>query len=174
MRFYILRPLALVLGILLCGGLAGCLETGLGDPVTAPQDARLEGLWQTPEDANNLFLVKPWGDSHTYALSEVKADTANGTRTLTVGRVHKAWLAKVGQSTFITLDSSASDLDQSSRPFVVARIEFKGDSIVARGLDSDFVKDAKTPAALESLVKANLDNPKLFAKEDGVYKRANK
>src|SRR5262249_12127302 len=122
----LLRPVGLALGLLLCAGLAGCLETPLGDPAAAPTDARIEGMWQQTDNDSTLLLVKPWGDGHTYALSDVRVDTTNGARTLVVGRVYKTWLTKIKDTTFITLDSTPSSQDREERPIVVARLEFQG------------------------------------------------
>jgi hypothetical protein len=163
-----LRTVPMLLAIAIIAGLSGCLETGMGDPATAPADARLEGTFQAPDQSDQL-LIRPWGDGHTYAVSEVGLAGDSGNRK--VGRVYKAWLAKVADRTFITIDSTPGDLEKNNRPFVVGMIEFRGGDIVAKGLDADFVNAAKTPADLEKLVHENLNNPKLWAKAETVYKR---
>ena len=140
---------------------SGCaFDTGVGDPATALVDPRLEGVWKG-EGESGTILVKAW-DAHTYAISVVNIDSSPGAVKYKPGECYKAWLTKIEGRTFISLDSTPHDLKPPEHPFLVAMLEVKPDGIKVQALNPEVCGEARTPAALEASIKANLNNPKLF------------
>lgn len=155
---------------LLCLGLAGCFETGVGDPAASKVDPRLNGLWRAGED-QEMLLVKPW-DQHTYVVSVISRQTGgDGVERFVPTECYKAWLTEIAGKTFITLDNSPQRNQKVERPYVIASVEVRDGKIVAQGLDTDFAKAAKTPAEMEKHIRDNIANPKLFNKEEAIYQR---
>ncbi len=155
---------------LLCLILTGCLETGVGDPATSKIDPRLNGLWRAG-DEQEMLLVKPW-DQHTYVISGISRQTGgDGVERFVPTTCYRAWLTEIAGKTFITLDESPQRNQKVERPYVIASVEVRDGRIIARGLDVDFAKAARTPADMEKHIRDNIANPKLFTKDDAIYQR---
>ncbi len=159
-------------------GMIGCLEIPLGDPETSKVDEQYVGLWlnnATPNDESDLLAVMPY-DSRTLLISQmrfVKTDAGYQSR----GQINmKAWLTKIGDTTFITAEGKdpKSLVESGDKAYFVAKIARVGEQVtVQSGRSGDFVKEAKvsTPAELAKLIADNLQNPKLYETDSGTYTR---
>jgi hypothetical protein len=158
-------------------GMIGCLEIPLGDPETSKVDDQYVGLWlnnSTPNDESELLAVMPY-DARTLLISDmkfVKTDAGYQSR----GQSNmKAWLTKIGDTTFITAEpkDAKSLVESADKAYFVAKIVRVGDQVTVQSVDGDFVKQANvtTPSALAKLIAENLQNPKLFETESGTYTR---
>jgi hypothetical protein len=158
-------------------GMIGCLEIPLGDPETSKVDEQYIGLWLnngTPNDESELLAVLPY-DSRTLLISDmkfVKTDAGYQSRGQTT---MKAWLTKIGDTTFITAEPKdpKSLVESADKAYFVAKISRVGEQVTVQQVAGDFVKQANvtTPAALAKLIADNLQNPKLFETDSGTYTR---
>src|SRR5436190_10726355 len=168
-----------IAGLLVCSIvavlLAGCLDVPLGNAEQSKVDEQYKGLWMCPgksgDDDSTLLAIIPF-DSRTYIVTMLQyRQTQTGVR-LTSGYEKKMWLTRVGDATFATLEDKSPQalLAPDEHPYAVVRVTRKGDAVTTQGIDPKFVKDAKTPEALATLIAANLDNEKLYCTND-VYEK---
>lgn len=153
--------------------IAGCLKAGLGDPEQAKLDEKLVGIWQKQSDGGEkMIMVVNQFDPRAYVVTAYELDKDRNVYKPAEG-LFKAWLAKVGDNQFITLQFLGAEAIGNKAPdYYVAKIICNRDSATLWGVNDDFVKDKDTSntAALSKVLSDNLTNEKAFDGPD-VYNR---
>jgi hypothetical protein len=160
--------------------LLACLNVPLGSPETSKVDERLSGAWTVRHDGDEqMYILRPF-DGRAYIVQSFnyKADRSEFSGMST----SKGWLTTIGSAAFITLEpiNHKNELgvsDDKSKFWLVGRVNLSGDSLEYKPItnDSKLIKsqEPKTREALESLVKANVDNLDLYG-ETMRFQRADK
>lgn len=167
------RAVALALLAVLCAAL-GCLPTYVGDPTKSVADARYIGIWHHANDKNASLWAVHKMDEHCYLVQAYNftSDDAGAWKTdsqLTC----RAWLAPIGDKTFISLEHYdprmllESGKDKLQQRYLVAAIRLEGDSLSVRGVDYEFVKKAgiTTPEQFEAALKKATDADDVYTEE---------
>jgi len=163
-RFFLLA--VCLLGLVF---ITGCLKVGLGDPETAKVDDKLVGIWKTDSGEKAIVVVNKF-DARAYVITGYKFDKDENAFESS-GEVYKAWLAKVGDTQFITMQILGSESQGKDPVYVVAKIAYDDAKVTLWAVDDDFAKDAATTEALTKLLGDNLNNEKAFEHNPGVYNR---
>lgn len=164
-RFFLISVSLLGLGLI-----AGCLKVGLGDPEQAKVDDKLVGIWKTDGDEKTITVVNKF-DSRAYVISSYDYDKDRDIYKPTQ-ECYKAWLAKVGNTQFITLQFLGAEAASGKDPvFVVAKIVYDGNKVSIWPVKDDFAKDIATSEALTKLLSDNLNNANAFGQDPEVYNR---
>ncbi len=152
-----------------------CLPAPIGDPETASVDQALVGAWRSvpaegsSDDEGALVILRPW-DKHTYYLQYL-ATRGKGADMSAEAVNYKAWLVKFGDVTFICCealdnkDFMAPGMD-ADHYWWAAKIEPKDDTVVVTPLKDGEgpLKDLKTQAEIEAVLKADPNAPALYDK----------
>lgn len=165
---------AVLAAVLVCG----CLPFPLGSPQKSQVDPALEGSWvnQQANGQSTVATLYPF-DSHAYVLQSRDVLDTDG-RIETKSRfLAKAWLTKLGEQTFLTLEPLAQKLasNTEAKVYPVFRLKIAKDKIEAQRVSEDFApfKSAKNSADIERIIRENLDNPSLYAGEPAIFHRLN-
>ncbi|MCS7033274.1 MAG: hypothetical protein NZ561_04660 [Phycisphaerae bacterium] len=158
--------------LLLAVALGGCLKFPLGDPETSRVDPSFNGVWFKRGEAGEVVLwsVQPF-DSRCYLIINYTARPDGGGGWERGGfSVSKGWLSQIKGRTFLTMQAMTNA--PADAPYVVALIEREGETIVARGIKPDFVKEnaVESADAFARLVEANVDNPAMYLDPDRYEK----
>lgn len=158
--------------VLLAIVFGGCLKFGIGDAEKAKVDPTLAAAWFKRDDDGAVTIWNAQAyDSRTYLVTQYRAKPdGNGGWERDNISICKAWLHNVGDAQFVTMKVLWNDGEDV---FVVARIDVAGETLTVRGIDPKFVADNKvdSSAALETLIKANLDKNELYLTAE-KYERA--
>jgi hypothetical protein len=149
-------------------GLAACLPVPLGDPAKSKADSRFFGVWEWRDGRVHRAIMRPW-DERTLIVDILSGDLAeDGTTKPRERDIYKAWLTDIKGQTFMTLQPIETvgmvNGDARQSYFIVARVKIDGTTLTAMALDPEFkkLKEAPNREALERIVSASLDDPKLF------------
>lgn len=169
-RIHQIRRAAWVGSILLLAAAGGCLPTYVGDPAQSVVDERLLGVWNAQGANPQLWFVHRL-DAHSYLIQLYNLDRRDGSVAVK-GQPHtmQGWLTPIGGKTFLSmrLFDPRQLTDPASGPninrYVVARLDWKGDTLTAAAVAPDFVKaqSLRTPAALEAALAAHVDDKSVY------------
>ena len=175
--------LALPLAALIAGIFA-CLPVPLGDPENSKIDAKLTGGWivATSDTASTLYIVRAY-DARTYLIESLEFEV-NADKSIKPGKcmAMKGWLTTLGEKRFICAEPLnpnepiGLDAAEEKKVYFVAAVTTKGDQIELATLDipEATLKEIKTSADAEKVLKANLDNPKFYTDKPTVLKKVGK
>lgn len=145
---------------------AGCHTVPLGDPEKSVVDAKLNGWYQTDKPGTVVFIA-PY-DARTYIVTAFgyQGDAANPKADTKL--TNKAWLTSVGGMDVMCLkvidaDWELQDPKEAAARYGYYRIVKTADGgIEATGLNTDFLKDTKTPDELAKKIADNVKNEELW------------
>ena len=165
-RFAILLSLALALAAI------GCNTVPLGDPEKSTSDAALAGWWES-ETPGNLVYIQLY-DKHTYIVSYYSYEDNAGTIKARLKFTSKAWMTHVGDMDVMTcqildpewLAQGGPDADAKYSYFRVRKLP-EG-KLEATAMNSDFLKEAKTPEELTTKIADNEKNDELWKGQDPI------
>jgi len=157
----------------------GCHTVPLGDPEKSVSDAKLAGFWMSQKaDKSGMLVHITVYDKHTYVITAY-GFSENGDVVKADGKyVTKAWETKVADMDVMTFeiidpDFQASAGKEAAAKYSYYRIRKLDGSIEMTALNTDFLKDTKTPQELEKKIADNVNNPELFKGSDSmIFKSA--
>lgn len=173
-----LRPVSILLALTILA--TGCHTVPLGDPSKSVSDPKLAGFWisQKADKTGTLAHITIY-DPHTYVIT-VYGYGANGDAVKADAKfTTKAWETKVGDMDimcFQILDpeweiEAGKDAGARYSYYRIRRLDPA--TLELTGLNTDFLKDTKTPEELAKKIAGNANNPELFkGSESNIFKPA--
>ena len=151
----------------------GCHSVPLGDPEKSVADPSLAGWWldEKAEKSKMLIYLTPY-DARTY-FSITYAFTGDGDSIKRDMKfTTKAWLTTVGGMDVMTFKIIDPEWDleggaDAAKRYAYYRIRKMGPgTIEATRLNTDLLKDTKTPEELAKKIADNVNNPELWMGSD--------
>src|SRR5579862_65507 len=132
---------------------AGCNTVPLGDPEKSTSDASLAGWWQT-ETAGTLVHIQVY-DKRTYIVTLYTYEDNAGMIKPSFKFANKAWTTRVGEVDVMTFQIINPEWEMQDKENAAAKYSYytirklADGRLETQGMNSDFLKDAKTPQELE-------------------------
>lgn len=182
--------LAVILLPLLLAVLA-CMPVPVGDPEKSQVDSAISGVWLADLDEDAPLVVFDPYDKRTWlvswfnlkeetSLDSEQSDGVSAIRMLQENQyaitnfiMFKGWLTRIQGERILTLESKTFEPGVTPEHWWVFRVRSDGmDHLELTDVDYEFegLKDAKTPAEAEEIIRQNLENPDFF-EDPTIYHR---
>jgi hypothetical protein len=155
---------------------AGCHTVPLGDPEKSAVDAKLNG-WYQADKPGTLVFITPY-DSRT-SIATLYGYDLDGTAIKPQTKLtNKAWMTAVGGMDVMTFKIIDPEWDLLESPeSAAARYSYyrirklEGGAVEATQLNTDFLRDTKTPEELAKKIADNVKNDELWKNSEPMILR---
>jgi hypothetical protein len=150
--------------------MTACVKHPIGDPETSKVDPQYSGVWSKQgNDQKILLFMQPY-DARTYLVSVLEYVAEGDVLKPKGQQCMKGWLTSIGDSTFLTMEvlSHAYFAGIGEKPdYYVAKLSLTDGVLHWRLVDGHTLpaKSAQDSAALEKVIRENLDADALYVNE---------